>query len=459
MTLQNQDIRQEAASETKNVTTTTIAERPTFPPPSIITPTLYCLGGVPCDAPQVTNPTVTKESNNNTFPEDTNKQQEPLPTIGSTANPCSNVAIASTTTDTNSILHHKHGGGFFQWMFEFFMKMLELILRLLLGGQLPNNPSPNQPYPTTLPTTQPTIADQPSQPEPTVVPCPDPTVDVEPTPEPTVNEPSPAPTVAQATPPVGGEQPDPSDCTTTAAEKYGWGEPQYQSHFTGNTLDPTWHPYGPEPGHQKEGERTPEQIKVENGNVTLYGADGGKTAAMSWFPGQKYGRWEGCMKVSPESGYNALFLHWSDDETWGNGGGEIDWAEIFENRNGVNYFLHCGDGGNCDTGSTQHDTTEWTAYAMEWTPNKITTYINGEVWAETTDRSILPPRPMHWCIQLDWFGRSGTSWMSVDWTKQWALPESEPSSLGLKPGEPATGQPGDYPDRKPRAMPIADMLP
>lgn len=256
------------------------------------------------------------------------------------------------------------------------------------------------------------------------------------------------------------EPKDASECTTTAAEKYGWGEPQYASHFnTPGQLDPTWHPYGPEPGHAKNGIRTPEQITVADGNVTLTGKEGGTTAAMKWFPGQKYGRWEGCLKVSQETAFNALFLHWSDDETFSNGGGEIDWAEIFGDRNKVNYFLHCGSGGNCNVGSTSHNTTEWTSYAMEWTPTTITAYINGEVWHQSTDPGQFPPRPMNWCIQLDWFGSGGTSWMSVDWTKQWPIAESEPSSLGLMPGEPATGQPGDYPERKPRPMSIEDMLP
>jgi len=40
--------------------------------------------------------------------------------------------------------------------------------------------------------------------------------------------------------------------------------------------------------------------------------------------------------------------------------------------------------------------------------------------------------------------------MHMDWSRQWALPESEPATLSLAPGDPATGQPRLYPDRKPR---------
>ena len=62
-------------------------------------------------------------------------------------------------------------------------------------------------------------------------------------------------------------------------------------------------------------------------------------------------------------------------------------------------------------------------------------------------------------MQLDWFPArggggpaSGGSAMHMDWSRQWALPESEPATLSLAPGDPATGQPRLYPDRKPRPL-------
>jgi hypothetical protein len=39
-----------------------------------------------------------------------------------------------------------------------------------------------------------------------------------------------------------------------------------------------------------------------------------------------------------------------------------------------------------------------------------------------------------------------------DGTTGAALPESEPAALSLAPGDPATGQPEDYPERAPRRL-------
>jgi hypothetical protein len=50
--------------------------------------------------------------------------------------------------------------------------------------------------------------------------------------------------------------------------------------------------------------------------------------------------------------------------------------------------------------------------------------------------------------------------MTVDWTKQWSIPQTEPSTLGLKPGERATGHPGDAATKQyaPRPMTVRQML-
>jgi licheninase len=65
---------------------------------------------------------------------------------------------------------------------------------------------------------------------------------------------------------------------------------------------------------------------------------------------------------------------------------------------------------------------------------------------------------MNMTMQLDWFPPDGGgpassgSAMHMDWSHQWALPESEPAALSLAPGDPATGQWRMYPDRKPRPL-------
>jgi licheninase len=60
---------------------------------------------------------------------------------------------------------------------------------------------------------------------------------------------------------------------------------------------------------------------------------------------------------------------------------------------------------------------------------------------------------MNMTLQLDYFGDADTgSAMHIDWTKQWALPESEPAQLSLAPGDPATGQPDVHLERTPRKL-------
>ncbi|MCU1660895.1 MAG: hypothetical protein JWR58_960 [Pseudonocardia sp.] len=260
--------------------------------------------------------------------------------------------------------------------------------------------------------------------------------------------------------PAAGEQPgnaavpaDSSECATTAAERYGWGQPTRRSDFQ-DGLPSDWHPYGPEPGHARRGTRTPEAISVANGVATITATPDGTTGAMSWHPGQRYGRWEACVRADEgQGGINALLLLWPVAEDFPVGG-EIDWMEIMsDDRQETNIFLHYGESNDQITGSVQHDSTQWSAYALEWTPEKMTAYVNGEEWYSTTETDKFPPRPMNMTMQLDYFGGAGGGTaMHMDWAQQWALPESEPAELSLAPGDPATGQPDEYPERAPRAL-------
>ena len=251
--------------------------------------------------------------------------------------------------------------------------------------------------------------------------------------------------------------PSPSKCATTAADALGWGQPTVQSDFEGTALPPDWHAYGAEPGHDKQGTRSPDQITVADGVATLAGDEQGNTAAMSWHPGQQYGRWETCVRSDPGAGgYHPVILLWPVKEDWPVGG-EIDWMEISsDDRQSTDFFLHYGADNNQEYGSVDHDATEWTAWALEWTPEKMTAYVNGEEWYSTTETSHFPPGAMNMTVQLDLVPPAGgATAMQLDWTKQWALPESKPAELSLAPGSPATGQGDLHPDRTPK--PLAEL--
>ena len=83
------------------------------------------------------------------------------------------------------------------------------------------------------------------------------------------------------------------------------------------------------------------------------------------------------------------------------------------------------------SGSVIADATQWHNWAVEWTPTHVATFLDGKEWWRTERAEILPPGPMHLCIQLDWFPKSSrnrvqTSTMQVDWVKQYAVsPEKE----------------------------------
>jgi len=135
-------------------------------------------------------------------------------------------------------------------------------------------------------------------------------------------------------------------------------------------------------------------------------------------------------------------------------GGEIDWMEISDpSRQETGFHLHYGPDNGQDAEFVQHDATTWSAWALEWTPERMTAYVDGEEWYTTTQTDHFPPRPMNMTMQLDYFGGAGApTAMHTDWARQWALPESEPATLTLAPGDPATGQPELHPERVPRVV-------
>ena len=262
-------------------------------------------------------------------------------------------------------------------------------------------------------------------------------------------------TPGQPAPPA----PPASPCTRTAAAAHDWGEPDRHSAFEGDAVPPDWHPYGPEPGHAKKGIRTPDAVTVADGAMTIRGDQDGTTGAVSWHPGQKYGRWEACVRSEEASGgLNALLLLWPVAEDFPVGG-EIDWMEVLsDDRSETSFFLHYGPDNDQDYGSVQHDSTRWSGYALEWTPEKMTAYVDGEPWYTNTETDHFPPRPMNMTMQLDYFGDAGgPTAMHMDSASQWALPESEPATLSLPPGAPATGQPRDFPERAPRELTPAEQ--
>lgn len=226
---------------------------------------------------------------------------------------------------------------------------------------------------------------------------------------------------------------------TTAGDVLNWGEPDLIDDFDGDLSG--WNIYDG-PGHAGNGTRSPDAASTADGILTINGTGDGTTAGMAWTEGsQQYGRWEVRMRAPKGSpSYNALALLWPTAENFPVGG-EVDFAEIMDpDREKVELFLHYGADNSQVHGEVEVDATEWHNYAVEWTPDSITAFLDGEEWWKTTDTGILPPGPMHLCLQLDWFpkGDSESGQVQYDWVKQWSLDDGESASTQSSGSEGST---------------------
>ena len=120
----------------------------------------------------------------------------------------------------------------------------------------------------------------------------------------------------------------------------------------------------------------------------------GNTAGMAWGDGQKYGRWEGRVKAPVgDRSYNALLLLWPDAENWPVGG-EVDFMEMSDHtRQSTDMFLHYGRSNSQLHGEVTIDATQWHNWAVEWTPDHITAFVDGKQWFHTDKKEALPPGP------------------------------------------------------------------
>lgn len=217
-------------------------------------------------------------------------------------------------------------------------------------------------------------------------------------------------------------------CTTTAASTFGWGEPNRSDDFDSPSSLNGWKVYDTV-GHVGNGRRTPDAMSVSDGLLTITGDSEGNSGGMAWMPGQLYGRWEVCMKSPPGSeNYHSVVLLWPDSENWP-ADGEIDFMEILEPTRQVvtASVLHLKPGDPAlkadpnDYRKITIDATQWRAWAVEWAPDRIRGYVDGNEWFEV-DRHI-PTTPMHLAIQLDNFGGdiSQGGQQIVDWVRQYPI--------------------------------------
>lgn len=250
---------------------------------------------------------------------------------------------------------------------------------------------------------------------------------------------------------------------TMASNRYGWGAPLSASdefNYAGTPDATRWNLYNG-PGHSGNGRRVPARATVVNNILTLTGLANGDSAGMEHKFDQKYGRWEVRMRSSNTSTsgatYHPVLIIWPTDDQWPQSG-EYDFSENDSPGDSTaQAYIHFPHPASVAVQQRQFTKTPWDAsqwhnYAIEWTANGITCFLDGEVWFSTSggassspQRSNIQAMPSgHLTIQLDNFnGASGNreAKMEIEWVHTFTL---TPQGVGT-PGTTTGGTTGTTP--------------
>lgn len=233
----------------------------------------------------------------------------------------------------------------------------------------------------------------------------------------------PGPATPPPTTPPSTEPPAPAG--DTAAARFGWGAPvaagSDEFSYTGRPDAAKWNlPNGCFAGHAGKGRRCAANSTVGNGVLTQTGEANGDTGWMQSKHNSYRGRWETRMRVDPtarNANYNMVALLWPVAEDFPVGG-EVDYAETKTTAGNISFFLHYGASNSQTTARRTVDITQFQNYAVEWTADCVTGYINSERWFQDCNRSHLPPRAMKMALQTDLFpgnGPAGEARVQADW--------------------------------------------
>ncbi|SCK39172.1 licheninase [Streptomyces sp. WMMB 714] len=243
----------------------------------------------------------------------------------------------------------------------------------------------------------------------------------------------------------------------TAAERYGWGDPlpEWSDEFEyGSEADPAvpdrgrWRLAGGGPGecwpgHGGNGRRCDERTRVVGHVLRMTGQADGDSGWLASAYGQRYGRWEARVRsraTASDNGrqYHPLLILWPDSDEHPRDG-EYDYLEnSAPGEQCAEAFLHyphpeevpvqqefaqkCG-----------VDLTQWHNVAVEWTPDHLRGFLDGEEWFRFSggadeDRDCIQCAPsMHQTIQLDNFHGSDmqSAVYEVAWARVYDLPDNE----------------------------------
>ena len=215
---------------------------------------------------------------------------------------------------------------------------------------------------------------------------------------------------------------------TEAALRYGWTKTGGDE-FDGAAVDTTkWTVYDGDNSINESWSR--KQCTVAGGVLTLTGkaTNAGTTCGIAWKANQTYGRWEvrARMPRPADPGFAPTFLLWSADDSNLPNAGEIDFSETWNpDRPYTESWLHGP--GNIKGPyfkSNPVDLTQWHNFGVDWQPDKITLYLDGQPWGVYDDPKFLPHSPMHLALQLTFIskhpGAPHQTTAQVDWARIYA---------------------------------------
>jgi beta-glucanase (GH16 family) len=201
---------------------------------------------------------------------------------------------------------------------------------------------------------------------------------------------------------------DPSERSgSEAAVRYNW---QLEDHdeFDGTAVGPQWGPYSGETTGGV-GRHDPANLHVAGGLLSIV-SHGLSSGGLAWNNGQLYGRWEVRARTQRAVGYGDVLILWPDAEDFPVGG-EIDFMEIPKPaRDDYNFNLHYGANDSQNGIHAAGDFTQWHNYAVEWLPDHVAGFVDGQEVFRSTEKRQIPPRSMHLAMQQD-IGPYGDNWI------------------------------------------------
>ncbi|GII65670.1 hypothetical protein Skr01_57550 [Sphaerisporangium krabiense] len=211
-----------------------------------------------------------------------------------------------------------------------------------------------------------------------------------------------------------------------------WGAPVLVEDFDGDRIDQSrWEVYH-SPGAAVN-PRTAEATTVHDGMLHMTGGfydgkdlSGGVASRMS----QTYGRWEVRFRGEPGRGYSLVTLLWPESQSPEYA--EVDFAEVIDaTRRSAGIYVHRGQSPQAQS-LVRADFTRWHTAAVDWTPGRLTFWLDGRRTWDYTGPNVPAARPMHLTLQNDvvcnqWSPcrdatTPATVSMFVDWVKIYRAP-------------------------------------